>query len=64
LVLGGAAVTSTLGRSARMASCATVWSSDDEFNQFVTNEVIDPSSSDDENDLFFGAAHMIAREYL
>jgi hypothetical protein len=28
--------------------------SDDEFNQFVTNEVVDLSSSDDEDDLFFG----------
>jgi hypothetical protein len=27
--------------------------SDDEFNQFVMNDLIDPSSSDDENDLFF-----------
>jgi hypothetical protein len=26
------------------------------------NEVIDPSSSDDENDLFFGAAHMIIED--
>jgi hypothetical protein len=24
--------------------------SDDEFNQFVMNEVVDPSSSDDEDD--------------
>ena len=31
--------------------------SDDEFNQFVMNELID-ASSDDENDPFFGAAHM------
>ena len=31
--------------------------SDDEFNQFVLNELID-ASSDDENDPFFGAAHM------
>uniref|UniRef100_J3MN98 Uncharacterized protein n=1 Tax=Oryza brachyantha TaxID=4533 RepID=J3MN98_ORYBR len=36
--------------------------SDDEFNQFVMNEVIDPSSSDDENDLFFGAANMIIED--
>jgi hypothetical protein len=34
----------------------------DEFNQFVMNEVIDSSSSDDENDLFFGAAHMITED--
>lgn len=33
--------------------------SDDEFNQFVMNDLIDPSSSDDENDLFFDAAHVI-----
>ena len=31
--------------------------SNDEFNQFVMNELID-ASSDDENDPFFGAAHM------
>jgi len=36
--------------------------SDDEFNQFVMNELIDPSSSDDENDLFFGAVHMIIED--
>ena len=35
---------------------------DDEFNQFVMNELIDPSSSDDENDLFFGAAHVIIED--
>ncbi|XP_020400181.1 uncharacterized protein [Zea mays] len=33
--------------------------SDDEFNQFVMNDLIDPSSSDDENDMFFDAAHVI-----
>ena len=36
--------------------------SDDEFNQFVLNELIDPSSSDDENDLFIGAAHVIIED--
>jgi hypothetical protein len=36
--------------------------SDDEFNQFVMNELIDRSSLDDENDLFFGAAHMIIKD--
>jgi hypothetical protein len=25
----------------------------DEFNEFVMNKLIDPSSSDDEDDLFF-----------
>ena len=35
--------------------------SDDEFNQFVMNELID-ASSDDENDPFFGAAHMIIED--
>ena len=38
--------------------------SDDEFNQFVMNELIDPSSSDDENDLFFGAVHMIIEDLV
>jgi hypothetical protein len=38
--------------------------SDDEFNEFVTNEVIDPSSSDDEDDLFFSAAQMIIEDYV
>jgi hypothetical protein len=33
--------------------------SDDEFNQFVMNDLMDPSSSDDENDLFFDVAHVI-----
>ncbi|EEC82097.1 hypothetical protein OsI_26104 [Oryza sativa Indica Group] len=36
--------------------------SDDEFNEFVMNELIDPSSSDEEHDLFFGAAQMIIEE--
>ncbi|PVH47875.1 hypothetical protein PAHAL_4G175000 [Panicum hallii] len=36
--------------------------SNDEFNQFVMNELIDPSSSDDENDLFFGTMHMIIED--
>uniref|UniRef100_A0A0E0IRC6 Uncharacterized protein n=1 Tax=Oryza nivara TaxID=4536 RepID=A0A0E0IRC6_ORYNI len=35
---------------------------DDEFNEFVMNELIDPSSSDEEHDLFFGAAQMIIEE--
>ena len=35
--------------------------SDDEFDQFVMNELID-ASSDDENDPFFGAAHMIIED--
>jgi len=34
--------------------------SDDEFNQFVMDEIIDSSSSDDE--LFDGAAHMIIED--
>jgi hypothetical protein len=37
---------------------------DDEFNQFVIDEVIDPSSSGEENDLFFGAAHMIIEDLI
>uniref|UniRef100_A0A0E0B9N6 Uncharacterized protein n=1 Tax=Oryza glumipatula TaxID=40148 RepID=A0A0E0B9N6_9ORYZ len=36
--------------------------SDDEFNEFVMNELIDPSSLDEEHDLFFGAAQMIIEE--
>jgi hypothetical protein len=46
--------------------------SEDEFNQFVLDEVINSSSSprkkkssssdDDENDLFYGAAHMIIED--
>jgi len=36
--------------------------SDDEFNQFVMNEVVDPSSSDDEDDPFFGATQMIIED--
>ena len=36
--------------------------SDDEFNQFVVNEVVDPSSSDDEDDQFVGAAQMIIED--
>ena len=36
--------------------------SDDEFNQFVMNEVVDPSSSDDEDDHFFGATQMIIED--
>ena len=36
--------------------------SDDEFNQFVMNEVVDPSSSDDEDDQFLGAAQMIIED--
>ncbi|PVH65950.1 hypothetical protein PAHAL_1G110400 [Panicum hallii] len=35
---------------------------EDEFNQIVMKELIDPSSSDDENDLFFDAAHMIIED--
>jgi hypothetical protein len=38
--------------------------SDDEFNQFVMNDLIDPSSSDDENDLFFDAAHVIVDDLV
>jgi hypothetical protein len=38
--------------------------SDEEFNHFVMNEVIDPSSSDDDNDLFFGAAHIIVDDLV
>ena len=33
-----------------------------ELSQFVMNEVIDPSSSDDENDQFFNVAHMIIED--
>ena len=36
--------------------------SDDEFNQFVMNEVVDLSSSDDEDDLFFGVAQKIIED--
>ena len=36
--------------------------SDDEFNQFVMNEVVDLSSSDDEDDLFFGVAQKIIKD--
>jgi hypothetical protein len=36
--------------------------SDDEFNQFVMNELIDPFSLDDEDNLFFSAAHMIIED--
>jgi len=36
--------------------------SDDEFNQFVMNEVVDPSSSNDEDDPFFGATQMIIED--
>ena len=36
--------------------------SDDEFNQFVMKEVVDPSSSDDEDDQFVGAAQMIIED--
>ena len=36
--------------------------SDDEFNQFVMKEVVDPSSSDDEDDQFLGAAQMIIED--
>ena len=35
--------------------------SDDEFNQFGMNEVVDLSSSDDKDDLFFGAAQKIIK---
>ena len=36
--------------------------SDDEFNQFVMNEVVDLSSSDDKDDSFFGAAQKIIED--
>ena len=37
-----------------------MWSPiDDELNEFLKNELIDPSSSDDEDDLFNGAANVI-----
>ena len=38
--------------------------SDDGFNQFVMNELIDASSSDDENDLFYGPAHTIIEDLV
>lgn len=40
-------------------------SDDDEFDRFVMEELIDPSSSEDENDLlFFGAAYIIIEDSL
>ena len=39
--------------------------SDDEFNQFVMNEIIDSSSSDDERKAaILGAAHLIVEDTL
>ncbi|PVH36882.1 hypothetical protein PAHAL_6G188700 [Panicum hallii] len=36
--------------------------SDNEFSEFVMNEVIDPFLSDDEDDLFFFTAQMIIED--
>jgi hypothetical protein len=38
--------------------------SDEELNDFVMNKVIYPYSRDDDNDLFFGAAHMIVDDLV
>jgi hypothetical protein len=38
--------------------------SDEELNDFVMNKVIYLSSRDDDNDLFFGAAHMIVDDLV
>jgi len=36
----------------------------DEHNEFVMNELIDPSSSDDEDDIFLDATHMITEDSI
>jgi hypothetical protein len=38
--------------------------SEDELNYFVLNELIDPSSSDDEENFYFNATNIIAHESL
>lgn len=38
--------------------------SEDEFNDFILNELIDSSSLDDEDDFYYGATNIIAEESL
>ena len=42
-----------------------MWSPiDDELNEFLKNELIDPSSSDDEDDIFLDATQMIIEDSI